>query len=239
MTALVQDTALQVSAPTLYGTPRTAPTGPFYFFIGLGAFLLFGLLRFFYSKYINELVNILSKSTLGRMASKEGMWQSKMPRLFFLLIYFLAAGYIIGRLIHEFSALQAVPWQFWLWGVLVLLGVHSLKYLASHSVALIFQMTKTVRMFFHHISVVHQLLGVALLPICGILMFVSDPIGRILILFSGFLLLVSLVYKALINFAYVRNSPKVRFLYFILYLCLFEFIPLAVLVRYVLNNMGA
>lgn len=237
------DTTRAAGAPRaevrkIYGANRMEEGNNLHFFIGLGAFLLFGLLRFFYTKHIRELLAILSKSSLGRMTSHDSMWQNYMPRYLFLLLYFLSGGYIVGRWIPLLSNLKESPLVFWLWGAGVLFALHWLKFIATHSVALIFQFTKTVKSFFHHISVVNQLLGIIFLPICGILMVAPNKLANIIIILAGILLLISLIFKLLINFGYVRNLPKVRFLYFILYLCIFEFIPLAVFVRYVYNGVG-
>lgn len=222
-----------------FGQRRNTSSNGVYFFIGLGTFLLFGGMRFLYSKHISELLTILSRSTLGRMNSKESIWQNVMPRWLFVLVYFLSAGYIVGRLIEYYGSISESPLTLWFWGILVLYLGYLFKYLTVHAVALVFRFNKTAVSFFNHISVVNQLLGLILLPICGILMLLPDKMANILLIIAGALIVISLIFKLLINMGYVRNLPRVSYLHFILYLCTLEFIPLAVFARYVYNGVGA
>jgi hypothetical protein len=221
------------------GAPKPAKNGLFQFFIGLGAFLLFGLLRFVYSKHLEALLSVLTKSTLGRMISKDSLWHDRFPRWFFVLIYYATAGFVAGHILQKIIVSQATQLTFWMWGISIILGIALLKFLMIQSVVLVFRFSKTARTFFNHFSVVNQLVGFVLLPLCGA-MLLSPPILRNILLFVGALILaISLIFKLLINVAYVRNLSGVSFFHFILYLCAFEIIPLAVCARIVYNSLGA
>lgn len=228
-----------LSTPRKYGRLRAQQSKTVRFFIGLSTFLLLGILRFLYIRHIKELFEILSRSTLGRMTSKEAIWQNLMPRWLFLLIYFSAAGFIVGQLILRFSNFSVNSLTLWIVGISIIFSGFLFKFLAIHAVGLVFRFNKTAVSFFYHLSVVNQLLGLILLPICGILMLAPPQLANFLLIVSVILLSISLIFKMLINIGYVRNMPRVNYLHFILYLCTLEFIPLAVCARYVYNSIGA
>ncbi len=236
-----QDTVTHRSEVTYQdlGKKRKSSSHGLLFFIGLGTFLLFGILRLLYTKHIKELISILSRSTLGRMTSKESVWQNLMPRWLFLIIYFLAAGYIAGQIIAYFNFVKESDMTLWLWGTLIIFLAYIFKFLTIHAVALVFRFNKTAVSFFNHLSVVNQLLGLILLPVCGIIMLAPAKVTNIVLIAITVVLLMSLIFKLLISAGYIRNLPKVNYFHFILYLCTLEFIPLAVFARYVYNGIGA
>lgn len=242
--AQISDTLLAKPAPakkkkiTTSSKPRLTTKNGSVLFLGLGMFLLFGLLRFFYGKHVQELINVLSKSTLGRMTSKDSLWHHWTPRIYFIFVYFFTAGYIVGRNLVFFTKPDWSAWEAWLWGTLVVVGISLLKWFSIHSVSLVFSFGKKAVLFFNHLSVVNQLVGYILLPVCGVILLLPSFLSNIVLFVSLFVLLISLIFKALINLAYVRTLPRVSFLHFILYLCTLEIIPLAVCARYVYNSMG-
>lgn len=208
------------------------------FFIGLGTFLLFGLLRFFYNKYINDLFNALTKSTLWRLSANDRLWQNQSRRVLFMLLYFLSCGFVVGQFIGLYAPALTV-FQLWMYGSLVTAGVFLFKYLVLQSVALVFRFKKVADAYFKHITVINQVFGLILLPICGILLLLPARMRIILIIISGIMVAISLIFKFLINIAYVRNLSKVNYMHFMVYLCTLELIPLAVLARFVFSRMGA
>ncbi len=221
------------------GDVRSTSGGTPLFFIGLASFLFFGLLRFFYARHLDDLVNVLSKSTLGRMTSKDSLWRNQLARVMFTILYYISCGFLLGQFIKFFTGLQQSELMFWIWGVGAVIGLFILKRVSIHAVALIFKLSGTATTFFKHISVVNQLLGFILLPVGGAMLLLPAKISIILLFIGGIIVVISLIYKALINMAYVRNMSGVSFLHFIIYLCAFEIIPLAVCVRYVHNTIGA
>ena len=207
------------------------------FFIGLGAFLLFGLVRFFYNKYINALFSTLSRSSLWRLSANERLWQKRSVRYLFLLIYYLSAGFVVGEFINSRWA-HSSEFERWWWGSAIIFGIYVFKYLVLQSVALVFRFKKVADEFFKHITVINQVLGLVFLPICGLLLLVPNPIGNILLIIAIVILSISLIFKFLVNIGYVRNLSKVNYMHFMVYLCTLEFIPLAVLARYLYSGMG-
>ena len=239
-TQAVQHTVTSTAnTPRNLGNVRKGSSGMTPFFLGLGAFLLFGLLRFVYAKHLDALVGVLSKSTLGRMTSKDSLWRDFMPRVLFIFLYFVCCGFIIGKFIAHFSSMKEPAITFWLWGVIIMVGLSILKRLSIHAVALVFRFTKTAKSFFNHRSVVNQVLGFILLPICGAILLAPNKFGTILLFIGGFIFVISLIFRLLINVAYVRNLSRVSFFHFIIYLCTLEIIPMAVCARYVYNSIGA
>ncbi len=237
-TLLSQPVPVKKKKTNASSKPRLTTKKGSVLFLGLGMFLLFGLLRFFYGKHVQELVNVLSKSTLGRMTSKDSLWHHWTPHIYFIIIYFFSAGYIMGRTLVFFGKFDWSVWQAWLWGTAVVIGVSLLKWFSIHSVALVFSFGKKAVLFFNHLSVVNQLVGYILLPLCGVMLLLPSFLSNIVLFVGLFVLLISLIFKSLINVSYVRTLPRVSFLHFILYLCTLEIIPLAVCARYVYNSMG-
>lgn len=207
------------------------------FFIGLGTFLLFGLLRFFNTKYIDDLFGTLSKSALWRLSANERLWQYPSRQFLFLAIYVLSCGFIVGQVI-DFYTSQIGQLSLWFYGSVVVLGIYVFKYLVMQSVAVVFRFSKVAHAFFRHLSVVNQLLGLVLLPVCGILLLLPSKMRGIFIIIAVIFIAIVLIFKFLINVAYVRNIPKVNYMHFIVYLCTLELIPLAVLARYVYGGVG-
>ena len=246
LTVLIEDTALNeittdsnASFGKERGVLRKTTSSLIPFFIGLSAFLLFGLLRFLYAKHIHDLVNILSRSTLGRMTSKDIFWHNSTTRWIFGILYFICCAFIIGRYIAYFTHGQEAETTYFLWGLMVILGLYILKWFSIHAVALVFRFTKKAKTFFNHLSVVNQLLGFILLPICGAMLLIPSKFSTILLFIGGIILSISLIFKVLINLGYVRNLAHVSFFHFIIYLCTLEIIPMAVCARYVYNGIGA
>lgn len=234
------DTIVQKTKPVIkkLGNERTKSAQTTHLLLGLGVFLLFGLLRFFNPKYINELFGTLTRSNLSRLSSSERIWQSLALRMLFLVIYFLSGGYIVGLLIDYYTHLNVSEFTYWFYGVSIVFGLFVLKYLTINSVALVFRFSSVAKYFFKHLSVVNQIVGLILLPISGILL-ILPPKMDLFILFPALIILsISLIFKTLISMGYVRNIPNVNYMHFIVYLCTLEFIPLAVFVRYALDGFG-
>ncbi len=215
---------------------RTGKTG--IFLLALATFLLFGLLRYLNQKYIQELISTLSRSSLRRLSTDAKIWQTANLPTLFISIYFLSAGFVVGKMLTHLNWLHTAGLMSWGIGTALVVGTFVLKYFFLQSVAMIFRFRKTANCFFRHTMIVNQLLGYILLPICGLVLLVPTYLMDYLLVMIFVIMLFSLVFKYLINVAYVRNLSKVNYVHFIVYLCVFEFIPLAVIARYAYNSIG-
>lgn len=218
--------------------PRLDENKTSLFLLFLLIFLIFGLLRFYHPRYIAGLFKLYNRGQMVNQTAIQQLQSNNAPKVLFSIIYFLTAGYVTVKIAYYFQGLTLCKNS--IIDILLGIGFISLtflfKYIVVRSLAWIFNFNKGIKGLFHYLNFANQIVGIILLPICGLLLLCLDK-GATFVLILGIITLsISLIVRYIYNFAYLKQLPNVLLIHFLLYLCAFEIIPMAVLARFLMNN---
>ncbi len=210
------------------------------FLLFLLIFLLFGLLRFFYPKYISGLFKLYNRGQMVNQSAIHQLQSNNAPKVLFTIIYFLTAGYVVVKIIYYFQGMPLCTnscKDIGL-GISLITATFLFKFIIVRALSWIFNFKKGIKGLFHYLNFANQIVGIILLPICGLLLLCLEKGATFILILGIITLAISLIVRYIYNFAYLKQLPNVRLIHFLLYLCAFEIIPIAVLGRYLLNNFA-
>lgn len=232
--AIVQDAGLKMA------DVRVDQNKTDLFLLFLLIFLLFGLLRFFHPKYISGLFKLYNRGQMVNQSAVQQLQSNNAPKVLFTIIYFLTAGYVVVKIVYYFRGVPLCTnsWKDIGLGIALITATFLFKFIIVRSLSWIFNFKKGIKGLFHYLNFANQIVGIILLPICGLLLLCLEKGATFILILGIITLAISLIIRYIYNFAYLKQLPNVRLIHFLLYLCAFEIIPIAVLGRYLLNNFA-
>lgn len=200
---------------------------------------IFGLIRFFQGKHISDLNWILVKTKLGRMKSELPI-KHEILSFFLVLFFFLCSTFILSYFLYYFY--PALYHSFPAWKIFSLLLTliflsFFVKWMIIRMLAWIFKFQKVVHSYQKHLYYIHQLAGYFLIPLCALMILPNARTSMTVTVISGFVLGSVLIFKYLLNFAYVKKLKEINGIQIFIYLCALEILPVAILIRFLMDNL--
>jgi len=219
--------------PVHVRTDRYEPVtyeGIFYFLLIM--LFYFAIIKFFFAKYLANLLTLFFRASIRQQQLREQVLQSPFPSLL-LNNLFVFAGALYGAFllkIYHFGN----PDHFWL-HFLYCAGILSLLYLFKYVIlritGWIFNINKAVETYLFVVFMTNKIIGIFLLPFLVLISFAGAGIVEIGITLSVIMICIFYVYRFAASYATLHKEIKISGLHFILYLCAFEIAPLLLIYK--------
>ena len=245
-TTIITDSVLTITAdpilpkPTIQDKTKTGDTkifsgkeDLFYYLIFL--LLLFGLLRIAFVKYFNDLFRVFFRTTLKQKQTREQLLQSPLPSVLMNCFFVLSSGlYINFLLIHFGLSISNLFWLQYLYCMLAISFIYTLKFLGLKLVGWMFNVYDATESYIFIVFIINKMLGILFLPFLLLLAFTTDSIFNISLLLSWIGLGLLLGYRIILSTSIARNEIKLKTFHFVLYVLGFEVIPVLLIYKLLL-----
>ncbi len=144
----------------------------------------------------------------------------------------ISTGLYIAVLLRHFN--HAPVANFWLLFVYCVLGlaiVYTVKFIGLKISGWIFNMKEGADTYIFIVFIINKVIGVFLLPFLVLLTFMQGNAFLIALVLSWCGIGVLLIYRFLLTYTAVRNQVRFNPFHFFLYLCAFEIAPLLLIYK--------
>ena len=207
-----------------------------YFYVLLGLFFYFAVVKTLFRKYITNLVSIFLRITLRQQQLREQLLQAPLPSLM-LNIFFLLTGGLYASLLLSYYQWE-VHSNFWI-QTLYCIGILALIYMGKFVIlkftGWVFNLSKATDTYIFIVFLVNKMLGLLLLPFLVLIAFYSGQPQQVFVTLSLILVLSLFAYRFFFSFGPIRAEIKVNPFHFFLYLCAFEIAPLLLIYKVLLS----
>lgn len=215
---------------------RKEPDRDLFFYVLLGLFFYFAIVKTLFRKYINNMVSIFLRITLRQQQLREQLLQTPFPSLM-LNIFFLLTGGFYASLLLDYYNYQAYP-NFWiqtLYCVGILALIYAGKFIILKFTGWVFNLSKATDTYIFIVFLVNKMLGILLLPFLVLIAFYTGQAQQVFVTLSLILIVVLFAYRFIFSFGPIRAEIKVNPFHFFLYLCAFEIAPLLLIYKVLLS----
>ena len=224
---------------TLQASKRNATGKDLFFYVLLGLFFYFAVVKTLFAKYLNNLISIFLRITLRQQQLREQLLQTPLPSLM-LNIFFLLVGGLYASLLLDYYKYKAHD-NFWIQslycvGILALIYVG--KFVLLKFTGWVFNLTKATDTYIFIVFLVNKMLGMLLLPFLVLIAFYNGQPQQVFVTLSLILVVVLFAYRFIFSFGPIRAEIKVNPFHFFLYLCAFEIAPLLLIYKVLLSILG-
>ena len=210
-----------------------------FFYVLLGLFFYFAVVKSLFRKYINNLVTIFLRITLRQQQLREQLLQAPLPSLM-LNIFFLLTGGLYASLLLSYYKWE-VHSNFWiqtLYCIGILALIYTGKFLILKFTGWVFNLSKATDTYIFIVFLVNKMLGLLLLPLLVLIAFYSGQPQQVFVTLSLILVLSLFAYRFFFSFGPIRAEIKVNPFHFFLYLCAFEIAPLLLIYKVLLSVLN-
>jgi hypothetical protein len=232
--------AMGMQLPAIYRVEqwRTLSDGNlmFYFLVGVVALLAF--IKVTFGKYFSSLLSLVFQTSFRQKQTRDQLAQDTLPGLFMNILFVLVAGLFISLATLHYGWVQLDFWWLLLYASLGLAAVYITKHLFILFSGWVFNEREAARSYGFVVGFINKLLGLALLPLVLPLAFASGNSANILLAVAYFVCGLLLFYRYTVAISVLRGQLKINVLYFFLYFCTVEALPLIVMYKAFINQVG-
>jgi hypothetical protein len=200
--------------------------------------LLLAFIRTSFPKYFQHIFKMLFQTSFRQKQTREQLAQSQMPSMLMNLLFVLVAAAFISIVATQKKLTGLSFWSLFLYSVLVLIAVYTLKFLFLRFTGWIFHVAEASEAYVFIVFLVNKLLGVILLPLLWMITFSGGELNVVALTISLFLIGFLLVYRYILSLASVRDMLRVSAFHFFIYLCGVEILPIILIYKLVFNKTG-
>ncbi len=210
------------------------------FYILCGILLLLGFLLRSSPKYFNNLFGLLLRSGFRQKSIRDQLIQNKLTSLTLNMLFFLAGGLFIYLLVQHLGLVSTQPWYIQAAISISFLSIiYIVKYISIITGGWIFASNDLANQYVFIVFFVNKIAGLFLLPMVVIL-WVGNPVlypffNTVSLILVGFLFL----YRYYLILPLVRSKSGISAFHFFLYLCTFEFLPILLLVKFLVDFLNS
>jgi hypothetical protein len=215
---------------------RPEPETDLFFYVLLGLFFYFAIIRVLFGKYLMNLVSIFLRITLRQQQLREQLLQAPLPSLL-LNIFFLLSGGLYASLLLSYYKYSAHD-DFWiqtLYCTAILALIYVGKFLILKFTGWVFGLTRATDTYIFIVFLVNKMLGLLLLPFLVLITFYGGQAQQVFVTLSLILIVCLFAYRFAFSFGPIRAEIKVNAFHFFLYLCAFEIAPLLLIYKVLLS----
>jgi hypothetical protein len=208
-----------------------------FYTLALLVFLL-GFIKTAFPKYFQNLFKLFFQTSLRQKQTKEQLAQDSFASLLINLLFLLSTGLFITLVIESN---QWTNLQFWLLYAYVtaVLGIIYLgKYFFISFAGWVFNNSASAASYLFLVAVVNRIMGVVLLPLNVLLAFADPTIGSVVATISFGVVTLLFIYRYLVSFGLLRTDLQLNPFHFFLYLCAVEILPMALIYKLLVENIG-
>ncbi len=224
--------AVSVSGSTVRVLERRLRDTDWMFYLLCGLLFVLAFLRIAFNKYFKDMFRVFFNTSIRQRQIRDQLQQAPLPSLLFNIFFVLSGGTFIFFLLQFYHT--KIEFNRWIVMGLCIVGLSVLyagKLLVLKLLGWMFGWEKAVETYLFIVFLVNKIVGIFLLPVTVLLAF--SPLGaqKIIVTISFVGLLILFVYRFIRAYASIRNELKISQLYFFLYVCAFEVVPVLLIYR--------
>jgi len=211
---------------------RSQKSGDLMFYVLVGLFLYFALIKTLFNKYVNNLLAIFLRITLKQQQLREQLLQSPLPSLLLNILYILNGGIYSSLLLDYYH--QSVADNFWLqtsYCSLLLILIYTGKLIIMKIMGWIFNIRRATDTYIFIVFLVNKMLGIFLLPFLAFIIFEPSHGKQVFVTLSLIFIVVMFLYRFFFSFRPLQNEIRWSLFQFFIYLCAFELAPLILIYK--------
>ena len=166
------------------------------------------------------------------------MEQDGQASLMINLFFLLSAGLFITLMIQQYQWLDMPYWKLYAYATAVLALIYLGKYLFVSFAGWVFNNSQSASSYLFLVAVVNRIMGVVLLPLIVIMAFAEAPIAMIALTIAFGVVTLLFFYRYIVSFGLLRSELQVNPFHFFLYLCAVEILPMALIYKLLVENLG-
>ncbi len=199
---------------------------------------LLGFIKTAFPKYFQNLFKLFFQTSLRQKQTKEQLAQDSFASLLINLLFLLSTGMFIALVIQYNQWAIMSFWLLYAYVTAVLGIIYTGKYLFISFAGWVFNNSTSASSYLFLVAVVNRIMGVVLLPLTILLAFADPTIGGIIATISFGVVTLLFIYRYLVSFGLLRTDLQLNPFHFFLYLCAVEILPMALLYKLLVENLG-
>ena len=212
---------------------RKTESRDYLFYLIVGMLLLLACLRFFYSKYFNNLFRVFFNSSLRQSQLTDQLLQARLPSLFFNVFFVISTGFFVYLLLKYFHWLEdSALWWTFLPGCIAVVGIiYGAKYFTLKFTGWITSYKDSIDTYIFVIFLINKIIGILLVPIVVLMAFSEYWVVRIVVvpalIITGLLILL----RFFRSYGLLQGRLKVSRFHFLLYVIGIEVLPILMIYK--------
>jgi hypothetical protein len=204
----------------------------FLFYLLVFLLVIYALIQKAFPKYFTDLFRFFFRTTLKQRQIIEQLMETHLPSLLLNCFFVIIGGLYITFLLKHFMLIPDDKfWLMYLYCVLALSCIYSIKFIGLKISGWLFNMQEVAGSYIFIVFIINKMIGILLIPFIILLAFTNDDIYSFGLALSYCMLAGLIVYRIILTFRAVRNQVKVNPFHFFLYICAFEIAPLLLIYK--------
>ncbi|RYF88513.1 MAG: DUF4271 domain-containing protein [Chitinophagaceae bacterium] len=202
------------------------------FYMLAGLILFFGIVRTIYDRYFQTLFRVFFNSSLRQSQLTDQLLQSKLPSLYFNLIFVFAGGFYVYFLLERlFAPKPDVQWVLLGGCIALFIVVYMVKFLTLKFVGWVTGYRSEADTYTFVLFLINKIIGICLLPVIVVLSFSGAGIANIIMIVSFLLVGILLLFRFIRSYGLLQHKLNVSRFHFMLYIIAMEILPLMLIYK--------
>ncbi|MEJ7587911.1 MAG: DUF4271 domain-containing protein [Ferruginibacter sp.] len=203
----------------------------FFYLLALIALML-GFLRFFYTRYFNNLFRVFFNASLRQSQLTDQLLQAKLPSLLFNMLFILAGGiyaYLLLRYYHWVPA--GNYWPVLLYCTLSLALIYLIKFITVKFTGWLTGYKEVTNTYIFVIFLINKILGILLVPFAVIIAFAVPALVTTAVIISLLLIGLMFLLRFFRSYGLLQNKLKISRFHFFMYVAGIEILPVLLIYK--------
>lgn len=189
--------------------------------------IFFAILKNTFRRYINDLFTIFFRTTLRQRQLKDQLVQTPLPSLLLNIYFLLSTGMFLALVLQYFKIVDEYNfWMLYVYCIIGLVAIYSLKYLSLKFFGWIFQISDVSNTYIFIVFSTNKIIGILLLPFLIVLTFTNGLINEVAITLSIIMVTGLLFYRYFLSYVSIYRQISISLFHFVIYFFAFEIAPL-------------
>lgn len=226
---LIKTNAEPVSIVTIQ---RNAKSDNLLFYLLTGIVFCLAFLRFFYSRYFDNLFRVFFNTSLRQSQLTDQLLQAKQVSLFFNILFILTGGIFIYLLLLHYNWITTFNRTLNLsFCIISLAAIYFIKYLLLKFTGWVTGNKEVVNTYLFIIFLINKILSILLLPLVIVIAFSSPALQNAAVLISLLMIGLLFLFRFLRSYGLLQNQIKVGRFHFFMYIIGVELLPLLLIYK--------
>jgi hypothetical protein len=202
-------------------------TSEFNFYFWITLMFMFGVLRFAYPKYVNNLFRVFFNTSLRQSQITDQLLMAKLPSLFFNILFVLSSGFYIYLLLSYTEVVKTREAPLLLGFLIIGLALmYIVKFITIRFAGWITHTNKEADNYIFIVFLVNKILGVVLLPVLPVLAFARPSLAAVGFSLSYVIIGLMLILRYFRSYESLHARLQINKFHFLIYVIGVEIIPL-------------
>ena len=201
----------------------------FYLFAGLLLFL--GIVNRAFPGYIKSVFNLLFFQSHRYKQSREKTMQDTIPSLLLNILFFIVAGLWITFFLEDITLFHFSFTQKIVAAIALVAFIYAIKAIIISLAGALIHKREAANAYATIVFNVNKVAGLILLPLAILYAYGSEYQKSLAVSFLVAICILLIIYRFVISFVDITGRFKINGLYFFIYLCITEIIPMIIFIK--------